>query len=364
MATYYVRPTNGSDVAAGTSFAAAFKTFQKALDTAASASDVIRLCPEAVETTAVTVDFDTNAGGATTPIIIEPGNTTDGGRDMSLNYTIQASGAIAAGVIRPNGTGDNYKIYNLIVDANANADYALHCSVTTAAGWNLFGCRFTNAVIDNIFIKGGSNITPWLFAACETDLAGGAGIRHQAANSGVFHWIGGSLHDNGTHGWHLLEQESVMIGALVYDNVGDGVFASTNSGRFFAVNNTVYGNGGDGFDLPGGGGHHTVMHNSFVGNGGYGMKIGSDYFRFADYNHTDNNTSGGYDTEWGDNNITGDPKFTSVTDGSEDFSLQSDSPLFQGGQGGRNIGAFGLASAGGGGAASVLGGGQFAGGFA
>ena len=92
MTTYYLRPTNGSDAAAGTPFAAAFKTLQKCVDTAV-AGDVVRMCPEATETIAAAIDFDTNAGAAGNQILFEPGNTTDGSKDLSLFYTITTVGA-------------------------------------------------------------------------------------------------------------------------------------------------------------------------------------------------------------------------------------------------------------------------------
>lgn len=89
-----------------------------------------------------------------------------------------------------------------------------------------------------------------------------------------------------------------------------------------------------------------VIYNcSFVANGGYGINDQGAQWHSIDNNHYHNNTSGpinGNGTtintadintteKYGKNNQTGDPKFASTTDGSEDFTPQSGSPLINNG---------------------------------
>ena len=75
----------------------------------------------------------------------------------------------------------------------------------------------------------------------------------------------------------------------------------------------------------------------------------------GDYNHFYNNTLGHHDVSGGalsllpgDNNIEGDPLFTSVTDGSEDFTPLTGSPLIRAYYNGGNIGAVAHLDGGGG----------------
>lgn len=338
MATYYVRPTNGSDAAAGTSFATAFKTLQKAVDTAASAGDVIRVCPEANETITAAIDFDTNTGADGNPITIEPGNTTDGSRDLSLFYTITTASAI--NLLNFTATSDYYKIYNLIVNAAAAGSVCLNNQVDGSDFHVFINCRFTGATGSNISVRGTST-GGWVFIDCETDLAGASGIAHATGNRGSINWFGGSIHDNTSHGWDCNKSDCILIGAEVYDNGGDGLFGSTNSNRLTVIGNTFYGNTGDGISLDASDHVAVVYNNSSSGNGGYGFNFNTTNVpRWMDYNHTHNNTSGAADiTMPGSNNQTGDPQFTSVTDGSEDFTPADGSPLDGNGLMGVDIGA-------------------------
>jgi hypothetical protein len=98
----------------------------------------------------------------------------------------------------------------------------------------------------------------------------------------------------------------------------------------------------------------TVAGNTFVANGGYGynQSLTSQYPVVQVYNHHFGNTSGGgypSDADLGADSITGDPLFTSTTDGSEDFTPAAGSPLVGASFAGQVIGARSAAPGGGGG---------------
>jgi hypothetical protein len=125
---------------------------------------------------------------------------------------------------------------------------------------------------------------------------------------------------------------------------------------------TFFDNAGHGiaFDLEALSSHDCrFLHNIFRSNGGYGIYVYDAswdfYATMIDYNHYSNNTSGavfwkdstGYSegningNGFGDNNTSGDPKFTSEVNNSEDLTPLHDSPLIGGGYNHLNIGAIG-----------------------
>jgi hypothetical protein len=339
MPTYYVRPTNGSDGNSGLTFALAFQTFQKALDTAV-ASDVIRLCPEATETTAVAVDWDTNAGTTLTPIIIETGNTTDGSRDMSLTYTIQASAAMT-GLATTTAAADYYKCYNVIFDANSNATHALYNNVDSSDRMQFHNCRFTGSTGDNVNVRGTS---PWQFYDCENDNGGADGYGQTAGGRGALYLRGGSVHDNVGDGITGNDNHDVQ-GVEIYNNGAYGWDIESNGGGSICIGNTFYNNTLDAlrFYSADTRNNYTVYDNTLSSNGGYGFNfqgLTTNIAYYMDYNHTDGNTLGASDVAMpGDNNVTGAPNFTNVGAGTENFIPLSTSVLVRAGLMGRTIGA-------------------------
>lgn len=337
MATYYLRPTNGNDGNDGLSFANAKLTMQAALDLLTTAGDILRMVPEATETTAAAVDLDAGAGNDASPIIIEPGNTTDGGRDLSLTYTLQASGAIAAVIAQAAGA-DFIEIFGLVLDGNSNAtncmtmaDGVISCVYNT--------CRFTGATGDGLATTNqGRNH----FVLCEFDNNGGDGAAGTAANRGNNVYDACSFHDNTSHGLSGSHGSLEAYQCECYDNGVDGMNLDCRNGQVILKNNTSFGNTGDGFALtlqPA----VTIVGNSSSGNTGIGFSVdaGEDYL-YMDYNHTHNNSGGATDITAGmpgENNQTGDPQFASVVDGSEDFTPANGSPLDSNGLLGVDIGA-------------------------
>jgi hypothetical protein len=342
MTTYYVRPTNGSDAAAGTTFGTAFQTTQKAADTA-TAGDVVRLCPEATETTAVSIDFDTNAGTNINPIIFEPGNVTDGGRDMSLTYTIQASASIT-GLFDFTGTADWVKFFNLSLDGNSNAASPVYNNLDTADGITFINCEIKNGTGDGVNVRGSSTGAAWFFLQCDIHSNGADGIGHSAGNRGDIHIFNSKIRDNTGDGWEVDKTECICVSCEIFGNGGAGLRLGSNSTSLTVHGCTIYNNTGDGIIFYNATSRNKflVVNNTVSGNGGYGFNFNTtgdtDIAWVMDYNHTYNNTSGASDlTVPGDNNQTGDPLFEDT--GADDFSPGTGSPLLSNGANGTTIGA-------------------------
>ena len=338
MALYYLRPTNGLNTNDGLSYANAWQTLQYAFDNMV-AGDTLRMVSEATETTAVQIDVDTAGGSATAPIILEPGDTIDGSRDMTLNYTVQATASMTA-VIHWSNRG-NIRVHKLIVDGNSQGVIGLHNDIDGANGNVFNNCRFTNCS-DGVRWRGQGGLPPTRFVECEFDNNTGDGITYHTASRGNYDVVHSKAHNNGAHGmqWGLgAQQPSLCAYNECYRNGADGINFISNVLNMTVFGNTCFDNTGDGLQL---GSNATFQiaawNNTFVDNGGYGINWSSadvdGVGRIFDYNHTHNNALGATSRAGGmpgDNNQTGDPLFTNTTIGSEDFTPLSGSPLLNNG---------------------------------
>lgn len=341
MTTYYVDPASGSDSNAGTSFAAAWATTQKAADTAV-AGDLVRLCDTATETTSVQIDFDTNNGTATGIIEFESWNST--GTARKPGYTIQASASITS-LVEFSGTIDFVRFRGVTFDGNSNATNVIG-NLTSDLNHDIYfrQCSFTGGTSHGLNLRGTTNPS---FSFLDCHAYGNAiGVHHAVSNRGQLIWRGGSIHDNTSHGWEIDRTNCIMARCQIYDNGGDGILAVSNSAGTAVINCTIYGNAGDGIELsPFSGRDWTELTGTtLTGNGGYGLNAATTgNIKRSAYNHHYNNTSGSSDVTalLGDDVVTGDPLFTSTTDGSEDFAPQDGSPLDGAGISGSDIGAVG-----------------------
>ncbi len=340
MATFFVDPSSGSDANAGTSFGAAWATTQKAADTAV-AGDVVRLCQTAVETTAVQIDFDTNSGIATSFIEFESWNSTGTAREPG--YTLQATSSMTSLVDIAGGI-DFIRLRGVTFDANSNAANALGNSVDTCSNIYLRQCSFTGGTTSGVSLRGTAG-PAFVFLDCNS-YGNAVGVLHNTANRGGFIWRGGAIHDNTSHGWEVNRVGCVMTACQIYDNGGDGISSSTNSAGTIVLNCTIYGNTGDGIKLSALSGRDwsELTGTTMTANGGFGLNAQTTgNIKRSSYNHHHGNISGSSDVTalLGDDVVTGDPLFTSVVDGSEDFAPQDGSPLDGTGISGSDIGAVG-----------------------
>jgi hypothetical protein len=335
MTIYYVRPTNGSDAAAGTSFATAFQTSQKAFDTAI-AGDEIRLCNEAAETPAAQIDLDINASTAASPILVVAGDSIDGTPLTTGFYTISGASLPATTDLLVPTINNLYMTFKRVRFTAGTRD-------GIAPSFNNYWMNFLNCRIDT-FASDGIYITTtgghWYLFNCEIDNNTGQGLNINAAGRGNLSVVGGSTHDNGGIGLEIGgDSDSVSVDLHeVYGNGGDGIQLLGLGSRI--SNTTVYNNTGDGVFIDAA---QCKLHNvTCSSNSAYGFNISTngDDSLDMDYNHTYNNTSGASNiTLPGDNNQTGDPQFANVTAGSEDFRPKGASPLVDNGVNGVDIGS-------------------------
>lgn len=345
MATYYVDPVSGNDGNAGTSLGTAWKTTQKALDTAV-AGDSVRLCATGVETITATIDADTNAGTSINPIRFFAANAS--GTIDGTKYTIRAGAAITA-VINFAAAADATRWQGVDFDGNSQATYAIYNNVDGSDGHNFTACRSRRATSHGIYIRGSA----WRFDGHESDNNGGQGIGHSAANRANIYFFRGSLHHNASTGWLVDANGCRLTGSRVYRNGGSGgVELGSNSNGFMCEGNTFYGNTNDGlrFFNATSRSDNAVIGNTFTANTAYGIRFNtadSDTASVCDYNHTHGNGTAASDlTLPGNFNKTGDPLFTSTTNGSEDFRPSSSSPLVGANVDGSAIGALAPAAGG------------------
>ena len=350
MTIYYVRPTNGSDAAAGTSFGAAFQTTQKGLDIAVG-GDEIRLCNEATETPSAKIDLDVNAGSAASPILVVAGDSIDGTPLTAGFYLIAGTSLPATTDLIGFNIANLYIQFKRVRFTGSTQDGI--SPGTTAAFVTMVDCRIDTHDSDGIYWPSTAGYL-WLINT-EIDNNIGQGFNINAAGRGNVTIIGGSCHDNGGIGAEIGGDAEVVIvdHYEVYGNGGDGIQFLGNGARF--LNSTVYNNAGDGVYAAN---RNTRIFNvSSSGNSAYGFNVSTsgDDNLIMDYNHTHNNTSGASNiTLPGSNNQTGDPQFASVTAGSEDFIPDSGSPLDRNGINGVDIGARKAAGPAGGGGGAIV----------
>lgn len=331
MTTYYVRPTNGSDGAAGTSFAAAWQTLQKAFDTA-TAGDDVRLCAEATETTAVTVDINTNSGSTTAPIAYYGASATTGEVDGSV-YKIQASASITGGLIAYAASMDAYRFKNVHFDANSNADYCIYNNVDGADYHAFDGCTFSDATSDCLWLGGSWALPPWTFVGCDIYGAGGWGIRPRTNNRGYVRLYQTKVHDCVSGGIYMDMSQCQIVSSYFYDHDGVGMELRNIADGVLVFGNVIDGNGSDGLLISTTSEINTICGNTITNNGGYGINNtgGIRNHEWSARNFFWNNASGDEATAIsvlvGTDNYSADPRYTSRTDGSEDYRPQYGSPV-------------------------------------
>jgi hypothetical protein len=209
-ADYYVRPTNGDDGNAGTSYALAFKTLQKALDTA-TALKVIGACAEAEEVLAAAVDDDTNSGSATGGLIKIVGLNAAGDRD-GTRYVLNGNSAAANCVL----CTKTFKKYINIQFKNATGD---GFSQATTLGHNFFeNCIFNNNGADGY----DNNIINSIacFYRCQSYSNAGSGFNATANNTQQA--VGNVSRLNGVAGFVNSSGTSVFINTLIYVRIFSG----------------------------------------------------------------------------------------------------------------------------------------------
>ena len=327
MTTYYVRPTNGSDAAAGTSFGAAFQTTQKALDTAVGGDD-IRLCVEATETTAATIDVD-NSSFTSGTCYIYAASASDGSiLTDGTRYVIQASSALANGLVYYQTTTTiKYRWHDIDFDGNSNAAYCIRTSAHDFETNGFYGCLIHGSTGPGAAYRCPIGLTnQWQFVRCEVYSNTGDGLSATIlAGRGATFSYACKVHDNGGDGMDLTD-DSEVFACTIYSNGGHGIHLSNGGAdQCMILGNTIDGNTGSGLHIVTGAINHWVVGNSFTNNGAYGINnVDETYFAVGSnhyYNNTTDETNSA--TTPGTNNSSGDPLYRA----SGDYRFADGSPL-------------------------------------
>lgn len=280
-----------------------------------------------------TIDIDNASATTTTNKAIIRGAASDGTDDGTV-ATIDGSGITTAVLFNMNVVGLSIQIEGLrltgatsdavLVTGSTNgahitfcrcridnaADDGVEIQETTYPTITFINCEIDNNTTDGVKVNGSTRYSPVLLH-CAVHHNGGSGIKTGGVSTvpGPTHLIGNLFYRNGSYGVEFL-------GLLPNIVIANNVFFTNTSGGIL-THTSAYG--------------ITVINNIFRSNGGYGINTNTGslrQFSLIDYNCFHNNTSGAMDlgSAPGANDVTSDPLFTTETDGSENFTLQSSSP--------------------------------------
>lgn len=282
--------------------------------------------------------------------------------DDGTQVTIATVTNLASGLLVLDTLADHIVFRNLDLDGGNKTDDAVYCLnggavASTGAGTTYVNCSFHGASSSGVRARSSS----MTLVDCDIYDNGLYGFEAVATIiSLVLNRC--DIHDNTNHGIHArFSAGSFILNCQIYDNGGAGISGSSSTTDVQLSDNVIYGNTGDGMVLPSSyarikffnntiSGHATANGINLNGANVSGMAIFSNNHSHGNNQHTDTVSA---DADWialGDgNNIIGDPKFTSVVDGSENFIPQVDSLLIDAGiiGTGDTIGAW-CATAGGG----------------
>jgi hypothetical protein len=311
-----------------------WSTIQYAADTINTAGDIANICADGTHTISTTIDYDTNAVSVINPIVFLGVNAT-GAFDGSVP-TVSGSGlGASSNLIYLNL--DGLSVCFAFIRFTAATQYNIEFGTAFAGPANVCfqNCRIDNASSNGVYYGESISEMHVKFINCEIDTNGAHGYGVSGLERGTCEFVNCEIHDNTSNGIYESGRsgKSKIIGCVIYDNGAHGVEYRSNSGGHIIMNTVLFGNTSDGLNIHATAYCITVINVISRSNGGYGFNTNTGnigQFSYFDYNCSSNNTSGHIDVNGGtlpgNNNTTSNPNFTSETDGSEDFSLQSGSP--------------------------------------
>lgn len=340
----------------------AIDTMQTASDAAImNAAAYTRTClVRGNATTALTIDIDTGGGSATTrkrflaadaSYAYSKGGCTLTTTDNLTNGVVSFGTAVAAPVIT------YVDLVGFIIDGGAaagvDAEYGISCLNDNADFCSIIDCTIKDVLESpgHGIGFGGDN---WQIVNTEIHTVLGCGVFCNVNDGSVNIYIGCNVHDCGTDGMFLDGAPSRVLGCRFVDNGDDGLELDDNcTNSSFVLDCTFYGNTEDGLFVDSAAqATCAIMHCASAGNdtGGGGTNYGYNLetttnapSQLFGYNHSNDtakcSNTGTWATLGMGGNITGDPLFVSVVDGSEDLNYQHDSPCLGAGLGGATIGA-------------------------
>jgi hypothetical protein len=344
--TWYVRSSGGSNDSLGTSFAKAFAKTQVAWDSC-QAGDSIVLCGGPFTLTASdTLDMNNGAHASalvTTPIRVLGANASGTVYEFNNDSTVQITTAstLATGLLHILITADYFRFRNIEWNGGGvgKAEYCIQTPAADGSDGHVFTkCHFKKADNSGLFIRIGGSQT-WEFFNCEIDSNGlsgtGSGIAPTTAGRGNYNLYDCYIHDNDDNGvtWGGNINTNKITNCIFSDNGIDGINLGATTYLAYITNCVFFSNGGDGIDVAQNPTKFVLYNCIFRSNGGYGINTNTsdiDCMTFVNYNCANGNGTNPIDINGnvlpGIGNVTGDPLFTSETDGAEDFTLQAASP--------------------------------------
>ena len=281
-----------------------------------------------------TLDIDQNSGSVNSRITIQ------GVDNAGVRLTSGAELPVLLGdVVLTNGLiniGTNKLYWDIrLIDLNGGgAGKARHCllNLSSFSDFNrVFDCKLHNTDRTPLEWVGDRSAFVGL-EVYDADKADG-GFNAMTVNGDRTLVLGCSIHDNPGAGLVINDFGCHVHNNIIYDNGGIGILVGTLGDQSAISNNTVYGND-VGIFINTDADFCFIWNNTSSGNTTVNWDLDADatHLGYFAYNHSHD---GGGDVAdgftWADigegNNITGDPLFVSVTDGSEDFTPRHGSAL-------------------------------------
>jgi len=338
MTTYYVDGIFGNDTNNGLSPNNAWGTFQKGVDNASVAGDVVRVMGIFALSTSINL---THSGAPGNPIIFE--GADQNGNPATDGYVPIDGSLLSGGASCITISGFSDIEFRRIEFANASGNGISQVTSGIDARFIFKSCRFGNNVGNGVVAFTGSSASSrnWHFIDCDFDHNGNTGITGQSSNRLPAIFIGCKFYNNGSYGIKISGDGSMFFHCQAYKNGDDGFFVNSSTDSTVFVNCISYSNTNDGFNIKALAGLTTILNCSSSSNTGFGFNLGGSIggLVYMDFNHTFNNTLGVSDVTLPGTNVTGDPLFTNILVNQEDFTPKVGSPLHISGKNGFDIGA-------------------------
>lgn len=325
MATYYTSHNAGGG---GVGSVGDPFTLQEGADNTTSADRCV-VMDTGTYTPAATVDWDTNAGSMTAPVVFVGGDAS-GNEDGSVPVISGSSLGANTSLININVDHVIFTNLRFTVGTDHNISYG-----AAADNCALISCRSDGATDHGVYVSNSTQAV--LMVDCEID-GNAVGVGSASSSRGKVIMVGCSVHDNTGAGLDLEPQApypSSISHSLIYDNGGAGVALNSSGSISVLIDHcTIFANDGDGIAATGGIGNVMIQDTILRSNGGYGLNVNStigqvvSLLRICSHNNTSGHTNLNGGTLWGSGHVLEDPAFVSEADGSENLRVTNTNLMY------------------------------------
>lgn len=317
MADYHVKTTaaGGGDGSSGNPW-----TLQEAFDSALAGDRVFIW--DGTYTLSATVDIDTRAGTAASPIQFIGANAS--GTEDGTRPVITTSSTLSNGLLRNGGSSITHLQFRHLDLNGGGASKAAYCvnqdGSNSSDYWTFIDCLFHAATSHGI--SGRASIR---LVRCALYSNSGCGYALYSTGGSKIRMIACRVNNNGSHGVYCGADELLFDRCLIYANTGKGIYHDSGGyGAYCSFTfNTIYGNTSDGISFGGGMAVPEIVGNILASNGGYGLNCGGSWKGGVfEWNVLNGNTSGGCDVTIPGNyyGVTTAPSFQDTGAGTEDLT--------------------------------------------